>query len=123
MGTAISGVTDARGTARLDTTGLRDGFHTVRVEHSVADQTSPDVAGPTVADSLAMPPARIYRPLNVWVLTRGGQIVMAMTALFSAHGGIGNRTGDLRRHPPADRLEAGVDALADEGHRTPAVNR
>ena len=92
VGTAISGVSNAQGHVRLDTTGLADGFHTIRIEHSVADQSAPDLAGPTVADPLTTPPARIYRPLNVWVHTRGGQITLAMVALFSAHGGIGNRT-------------------------------
>jgi N-acetyl-anhydromuramyl-L-alanine amidase AmpD len=91
VGTAISGLTSAQGNVRLNTTGLADGFHTIRIEHGTADQSSPDLAGPTVADSLTTPPARIYRPLNIWVFTRGGQISLAMVALFSAHGGIGNR--------------------------------
>ena len=91
VGTTISGLSDARGHVRLNTTGLGDGFHTIRIEHSVADQSAPDLAGPAVADPLAStPPSRIYRPLNVWVHTRGGQITLAMS--FSAHGGIGNRS-------------------------------
>jgi N-acetylmuramoyl-L-alanine amidase len=92
VGTGMSAVSDAQGNLRLDTTGLRDGFHTIRIDHSVADQNSSDIAGPTVADNLAAPPRRIYRPLNVWVHMRGGRITRAMVALFSPHGGIGNRT-------------------------------
>jgi N-acetyl-anhydromuramyl-L-alanine amidase AmpD len=45
-----------------------------------------------VAEPLPTPPARIYRPLNIWVGIRGGRLTGAMVALFSPHGGIGNRS-------------------------------
>jgi N-acetyl-anhydromuramyl-L-alanine amidase AmpD len=45
-----------------------------------------------VAASLRTLPERIYRPLNLWVAMRGGRITFAMPALFSPHGGIGNRS-------------------------------
>jgi hypothetical protein len=37
------------------------------------------------------PPSRIYRPLNVWIAIVDGHITAAVVALFSPHGGIGNR--------------------------------
>jgi len=91
MGTAVSAVSDAHGNLRVNTTGLANGFYTIRIEHTDADQNSPDIAGPALADSLAAPPSRIYRPLNVWVAIVDGHITAAMVALFSPHGGIGNR--------------------------------
>ena len=91
MGTGVSAVSDAHGNLRLNTTGVGNGFYTIRIEHTDADQNWPDIAGPALADSLAAPPARIYRPLNVWIAIVDGHITAAMVALFSPHGGIGNR--------------------------------
>jgi N-acetyl-anhydromuramyl-L-alanine amidase AmpD/LAS superfamily LD-carboxypeptidase LdcB len=127
VGTAVSAVSDANGNLRLNTTGLRDGFYTIRIEHTRVDQTSPDIAGPTVADPLPAPPRRIYRPLNVWVGLRGGRITGAMVALFSPHGGIGNRSQATfdATHLPIDWKPVWMRSAmkATEGQRaTPTID-
>jgi N-acetyl-anhydromuramyl-L-alanine amidase AmpD len=90
VGTAVRGMTNAAGAVTLDTTGLADGVHTVRVMHADPDRRSNDPVGPAIADPLVTPPSRIYRPLDVQITTAGGLLTNATVA--APHGGIGNRT-------------------------------
>ena len=124
VGTAITAVTNAHGRARLDTTGLRDGIHTVRIEHTVANQNTPDLAGPSVADPLATPPSRIYRPLDVWVTSSGGRFTGAMVAWFGSHGGIGNRDHDRvdGTHLPVDWKPVWMKSPMKTGESPRATN-
>lgn len=92
VGTAIAAVTDGRGAARLNVTGLPDGDHIVRITHTDAVRNAAGPAGPAVADGLATRPDRIYQQLDVQVRSAGARLASASIAAADVHGGIGNRT-------------------------------
>jgi|GEM_PF-2130362 len=104
VGTAIAAITDGRGAARLNVTGLADGDHVVRITHTDPARTAAGPAGPGVADGLATRPDRIYQPLDVRVRSAGARLAGASVAPGDVHGGIGNRTqgGFSALHLPVD---------------------
>lgn len=92
VGTAISAVTDGRGAARLNVTGLPDGDHVVRITHTDPVRNAPGPAGPTIADGLTTRPDRIYQQLDIRVRSASARLTSASIAAGDVHGGIGNRT-------------------------------
>jgi N-acetyl-anhydromuramyl-L-alanine amidase AmpD len=104
IGTPIAAVTNNRGMAVLDTSGLPDGDHILRLSHTQADRSTAQPAGPAVADPLPTRPSRIYRVLDVRIRTAGGQLTAAWIAPGETHGGIGNRVqaASSRGHLPID---------------------
>lgn len=66
----ISGVTNHRGLVSLNTTGLTNGRHLLRVTPA---HTTADAVGPNSA-TMPNPPARIYRSIDIQIELRGGAV-------------------------------------------------
>lgn len=101
----VSGVTNHRGLVNLNTTGLANGRHLLRVTPA---HTTADAVGPNTA-SMPNPPARIYRSIDIqialntflhagvsthYVIDREGQIVkMVQDSRRAAHAGVARWRG------------------------------
>ncbi len=90
--TPIAGNTNAYGVVRLDTTGLADGTHTLRV---TAPHTTTDVAGPAMTWAGAVP-ERVFRSLEVAITTRRGRVTGATIAAGNTRNGSVTLAGSPR---------------------------
>jgi N-acetyl-anhydromuramyl-L-alanine amidase AmpD len=92
VGEKIKAQTNNKGEAKLSIIDLPDGKHLLKI---TADHSSTEPTGPAIANQLAMPPSRIYRPLEITISTTKGML-SDVTDPYKpengfVHGRIGNR--------------------------------
>ncbi len=89
---AISGVTNRWGNINLNTTGLNDGAHTLRVTPA---HTTADAVGPNTA-SMPVPPQRIFRSIDVRIRTIRGSVTGANVLARQINNGTARIGGNPR---------------------------
>lgn len=98
VGAGPPAITGQDGVAVLNTDAVKDspGSYMARISHSVAAQNTDELAGPGVADPLADPPPRIYRPLDFGVELDEGVLVNVLMPTGTVHGAVGHK--DMQKY-------------------------